>query len=83
MSLEAMSSWVTNLENARYVQLDVTLVSLTWEGKMELARQILDSKLNQSSPAQFSTNEQLRLLAPIANRLGLYDAADYLRGLDV
>lgn len=35
-------------------------------------------KLNQLNQTQISLNEQLKLLRPFANKLGLYDAADYI-----
>lgn len=36
-------------------------------------------KLQKLPQRQDSTIEQLRDLLPIANRLGMYDAADYMR----
>lgn len=36
-------------------------------------------KINQLPQTQISLREQLELLRPFANKLGLYDAADYLR----
>ena len=37
------------------------------------------SNVKQLGQTQMSLNEQLQILRPFANRLGLYDAADYLR----
>lgn len=37
------------------------------------------NKIPQRKQVQYSLNEQLRELRLAANRLGLYDAADYLR----
>ena len=36
------------------------------------------SKVKQLGQTQTSLNEQLQILRPFANKLGLYDAADYL-----
>ena len=36
-------------------------------------------KMNQLGQSQIDTNSQLKILIVFANKLGLYDAADYLR----
>jgi len=38
-------------------------------------------KVDQLEQAQYSTIEQLQQLIPFANKLGLYDAADYLKSM--
>lgn len=37
------------------------------------------SKIEKLTQVQYSTNEQLEQLIPFAHKLGLYDAADYLK----
>jgi hypothetical protein len=46
----------------------------------ELIKKMCD-RLPQQPQKQYSTNEQLAVLYYAANRLGLYDAADYLRNV--
>jgi hypothetical protein len=43
--------------------------------------QTLLAALPQQPQRQDATNDQLRDLAVFANRLGLYDAADLIRGM--
>lgn len=37
------------------------------------------NKINQLKQTQINLNEQLEILRPFANKLGLYDAADYIK----
>jgi len=38
-------------------------------------------KIPQQAQRQYGTDEQLRLLQGVANKLGLYDAADVVRNI--
>lgn len=45
------------------------------------ALQEVIAKIPQQTQRQYGTDEQLRLLQAVANKLGLYDAADTVRNL--
>lgn len=50
-------------------------------GEAEKHVKLVTDKIPQQAQRQDALNDQLRDLRVVANRLGMYDAADFLRGV--
>jgi hypothetical protein len=70
------------IEKAERYEFSYTVGDYVW---VEISDPRLDSsykseliKINQLPQTQISLSDQLKILKPFANKLGLYDAADYI-----